>query len=92
MLKVEWKGEEVGDGMYMLFIWAQVKETLILLIEIIHFPASVVYTNKEIAKNYSFSFDILGNCTEINETKLQRFKVFLEFLIDLRIENSSNSY
>lgn len=54
MLKVEWKGEEVGDGMYMLFIWAQVKETLILLIEIIHFPASVVYTNKEIAKNYSF--------------------------------------
>lgn len=64
MLKVEWKGEEVGDGMYMLSIWAQVKETLILLIEIIHFPASVVYTNKEIAKNYSFSFDILGNCRD----------------------------
>lgn len=90
MLKVEWKGEEVGDGMYMLSIWAQVKETLILLIEIIYFLSFIRIS--EIAKNYSFSFDILGNCTEINETKLQRFKVFLEFLIDLRIENSSNSY
>ena len=52
---------------------------------------SVVYTNKRNSEKL-FLFNILGNCTEINETKLQRFKVFLEFLTDLRIENSSNSY
>lgn len=62
MLELEWKGREVGDRMCMLFIWAQVKETLILLIEIIYFLSFIRIS--EIAKNYSFSFDILGNCRD----------------------------